>query len=329
MRQHLIFALFVLILIGLVGFLIEFVLLPNNRHLPRDTYLMGWVGYPYNHIDDTDLNSIGLTGDTPETHLSADTVRILTLGGSAIFNRRFTERFKQALSLRTNHPVEVVGAAYRGHTTRSSVIKHDFFSPGFRFDYLIFYHGINDTWANNVDPGEFQADYRHLDAWYRRNWILDNSILARDLYNRFFYRKPERKEGKSAFKSVESFRTNLEHIVRRALDHGTVPILVTFATCVPETYTLKRFLAGEAGYNNPERYDPQPIEGWGPKNLVLQGIRKHNRVTQEVAVKFGVPLLDASVVFGSDPFDFGDVCHFSEPGTDRFAGLLAGFSFRN
>ena len=26
-----------------------------------------------------------------------------------------------------------------------------------------------------------------------------------------------------------------------------------------------------------------------------------------------------------DPLDFGDVCHFSEPGTDRFAGLLAEF----
>ncbi len=326
MRQNLVFITFLLVVIGLAAYVVEFVYLPSTRHIQRDHYLMGWVGYPGNRIDNTVLNSIGLTGDVPETVSPAEGItRVLTLGGSAIFNRRFTERMKAALDGNSDRRFEVLGAAYRGHTTRSSVIKYDFFSRHYDFDYVLLYAGINDTWSNNVAPDDFTNDYHHLDAWYRRNVILNNSILARDLYNKHIHRKPERRWGESAYRSAETFRANLEWIIRRALDRGSVPLLVTFATCVPPDYTMKRFLAGEVSYNNPERYDPQAIEGWGPKNKVLEGIALHNAVTRELAAECGVPLLDAAVAFGSDPEDFGDVCHFSESGTDRFAELLATF----
>ncbi|MEZ5276636.1 MAG: hypothetical protein R3F07_09670 [Opitutaceae bacterium] len=325
MRKHLPFASFLFVLIALSITFIEFIYLPHARHLPREFYLMGWVGYPDTQIDDTTLNSIGLTGDVPEPVRPVGTIRVLTLGGSAIFNRRFTERLKTSLQEQSTRTFEVVGAAYRGHTTRSSVIKAAFLTKRYPFDFILIYHAINDTWANNVAPDDFRSDYSHLDAWYRRNWILENSILARDLYNSRLYRKPARREGESAFRSAETFRANLEILVRTAIEHGSIPLLVTFATCVPTDYTLDRFLAGEVSYNNPERHDPRAIEEWGPKDTVLEGVRRHNAITREVAADLDVPLLDASAIFGSNPLDFGDVCHFSEPGTDRFAGLLAGF----
>lgn len=325
MARRLIFPAFLLGLIGLALYLVEFVYLPQARHLEREAYLMGWIGYPGNKIDDTVLNSIGLTGLVPEPDPPAGTVRVLTLGGSALFNRRFTERLQGELQAAAEADIEVLGAAYRGHTTRSSVIKFPYLAARFPFDFVLIYHGINDTWANNVEPEDFRTDYSHLDAWYRRNWILDRSILARDLYNTRIYRKPKRVNGAGGLRSTETFRANLEGLVRDVLAQGSVPLLVTFATCVPEDYTLQRFLAGEVSYNNPERYDPQAIEGWGPRDQVLTGVEQHNAITREVAAAFEVPLLDAAQLFGSDPFDFGDVCHFSEPGTDRFARLLAGF----
>jgi lysophospholipase L1-like esterase len=325
MRKQVFFAFFITGLAAVALYVIEFVYLPKARHLARDAYLMGWIGYPGNPIDDTRLNRLGLTGDVPELKSRDGGIRILTLGGSTLFNRRFTERLKAALSERSDQPIEVVGAAYRGHTTRSSVIKYGYLTDRYDFDSVLIYHGINDTWANNVAPEDFASDYSHLDAWYRRNWILNNSILARDLYNKLIYRKPERLNGKSAFQSTETFQANLERLVTRTIEDGAIPLLVTYASCVPPDYSLERFLKGEVSYNNPERYDAQAIEGWGPKDTVLEGINRHNQVTIEVAHRHALPLLDAAVIFGSDPVDFGDVAHFSEPGTDRFAALLAGF----
>jgi lysophospholipase L1-like esterase len=325
MREHCVFAFFFAGLAAIALYAIEFIYLPKTRHLDRDAYLMGWIGYPGNTIDDTVLNSLGLTGDVPRTRSTNGTIRILTLGGSSLFNRRFTERLKTALDARSDRSIEVVGAAYRGHTTRSSVIKFDYLTDRYAFDFILVYHGINDTWANNVAPDDFETDYGHLDAWYVRNWVLEHSMLARDLYNKLGYRKPKRLNGRSAFRSVETFGANLEDLLTRILARGAVPLLVTFASCVPPDYRLERFLKGEVSYNNPDRYDPQAIEGWGPREKVLEGIERHNTITRELAAEFNVPLLDAAHAFGSDPVDFGDVCHFSEPGTDRFAGLLADF----
>lgn len=325
MRKHLVFLSFLLLVLTVAVYVIEFITLPKARQLARDAYLMGWIGYPNNPIDDTRLNNLGLTGDEPEFKSREGVIRILTLGGSTLFNRRFTERLIAVLDDKSDLPIEVVGAAYRGHTTRSSVIKYDYLTDRFEFDYVVVYHAMNDTWANNVDPDDYTEDYTHLDAWYHRNWLLDNSIMARDLYNRYLYRKPERVDGAAAFKSVETFASNLEEIVTRTIRDGAVPLLVTYCTCVPPDYSLGRFLKGEVSYNNPDRYDAQAIEGWGPKDAVLEGVALHNQVTAELARQYDLPLLDAAVIFGSDPIDFGDVAHFSDSGTDRFAALLADF----
>lgn len=325
MRKHLVFLSFLLLVLAVAVYVIEFITLPKARQLSRDAYLMGWIGYPNNPIDDTRLNSEGLTGDVPEFKSRDGVIRVLTLGGSTLFNRRFTERLIATLDEKSDLPIEVVGAAYRGHTTRSSVIKYDYLTDRWEFDYVVIYHAMNDTWANNVVPDDFTEDYTHLDAWYHRNWLLDNSIMARDLYNRYIHRKPERVEGACAFQSVETFEANLEKIVTKTIEDGAVPLLVTYCTCVPADYSLGRFLKGEVSYNNPEQYDAQAIEGWGPKETVLEGVALHNKVTMDVAQQTNLPLLDAAEIFGSDPVDFGDVAHFSDPGTDRFAALLADF----
>jgi hypothetical protein len=66
MRKHLVFLTSLFVLIGLAGYLVEFIILPKARHPSRDTYLMGWIGHPGNQLDDTLLNRERLTRDVPE-----------------------------------------------------------------------------------------------------------------------------------------------------------------------------------------------------------------------------------------------------------------------
>jgi hypothetical protein len=136
--------------------LIEFLFAPWYvfRSVDRDLGLMGFYAPPGMVVDDTRINSDGFTGhELSQIDDSADTLRILTLGGSTMFNRRMTERMIESWSDALPTAPQVVGAALRTHTTRASVIKYKYYFSKYRFDYVLIYHGINDLWANNVPPG--------------------------------------------------------------------------------------------------------------------------------------------------------------------------------
>jgi len=158
---------------------------------------------------------------------------------------------------------------------------------------------------------------------------LDNSLIARGIYDKFFCHVAPPQfsritlENGAGFSSERTFRRNLRTLVESSRRHGARPALLTFAWSAPETYTRERFLAGEVGYRNPEKYDAYPLEFWGKPNYVREGLQRHNRIVRALASELSVPLIDAEGYMENNPAWFGDPCHLNEEGTDRFIGYLA------
>ena len=310
----------------------EFVVLPwRYRPVPRAIQLCGFHAPPNTLVDDTEINALGFTGDNISPAKFSGTVRFLTLGGSAMFNRRMTERLGVRLREAASQPVELLGAALRGHTTVASVLKYEALAD-YEFDCVIIYHGINDLFANNVPASTYRPDYSQIDPWYHRGPIVDRSLLVRRISNRSAdesrvataYPQPDVENG-AQFASAQVFEASLRRIIETAQGRREVPVLVTFAWAIPPNYSRDAFDEVTLGYNNREYYDPCPVETWGSPAYVAEGIQRHNAITRRLAAEYGVPLLDQEALMGKDLQWYGDVCHFSEPGTERFIGFLVEF----
>lgn len=304
----------------------EFFLLPSLNGLPRDVILMGFAATPHTLVDDTPINSMGFTGDVIGLTQDPGTIRILTLGGSAMFNRRMTERLKQRLARASTQRIELLGAALRTHTTWSSVLKYKLLRK-YRFDVVIIYHGINDLWANHIRIRDFQRDYSHLGAYYKRSALLDNCLICRSIYNTWLYSKPNAHMGDnlSGFASENIFRGNMLTLINDIRSDGATPILMTFAWNIPAGYTREAFQSHAVGYNNPNNYDSWPVEIWGSPDYVREGLRRHNGILYELAKSHDVLLIDQERLMGKDLKWFGDMCHFSEEGTERFIEHIVDF----
>ncbi|MDP6504347.1 MAG: SGNH/GDSL hydrolase family protein, partial [Planctomycetota bacterium] len=72
------------------------------------------------------------------------------------------------------------------------------------------------------------------------------------------------------------------------------------------------------GYNNPERLVYTPVHVWGPPIYVEEGLERHNAQIRQLAEEHDVYLIDTEEKIPLDMKYFGDVCHFSEEGVDRF-----------
>jgi lysophospholipase L1-like esterase len=315
---------------------------------PRDILLMGFSAPPGITFYGTKINELGFTGKVPAIPKPVGTARILTLGGSAFFNRNVGDRLSNKLdelmlkdtNLNSSR-AEVLGGALQRHTTRASLLKFKAlqrygFDQENGFDFVVVYHGINDLWANNVPKKQFRADYAQLDPWYRHNILLDNSLILRKIYNSWIYPLfysaqddvgyPNKEhENQSNFASEKTFEKNIQQLIDDVKQSGGTPVLLTFAWYIPPQYTYELFDKGELGYNNPDKYNQTPVEMWGSIAYVNEGIARHNAVTRQLALKNHVPLLDMEKFIGDDADKFGDVCHLSDSGTQYMVDMLAAF----
>lgn len=333
-RAALAYAVYLLTLFALALAAAEFILLPRiGSSLPRAVQLMAFAAPPGALIDDTRISAMGFAGDAVEVTKPAGTRRVLMLGSSAFFNRRMAERLKERLASASPQRIEVVGAALRSHTTMSSVLKYRLLAR-YRFDDVLIYHGINDLWANLVPPEQFDENYAHLGCAYRRGVLLEHSLLARRLYDRFFCRVDPPQFSKVAldnaagFRSEATFRRNLRTIVAEARENGARPVLMTFGWSIPPGYTKERFAAGTVGYRNPDNYDAWGVELWGKPDDVREGLARHNQVIRALAAELNVPLIDIEALMEHDPAWFGDPCHLNEEGTERLVDYVARFMSR-
>lgn len=320
-----------------IAVIFEFVILPWHFHLPRDIALMGFAGVPNTIVDDTAINSMGFTGDILSERKDPGKVRILTLGGSVMFNRRMTERLKEKLAEVSGRPVEIMGAALRTHTSMSSLLKYRVLSK-YKFDYVFIYHAINDLFVNNVRPDQFKSDYSHMVPWYKRNFLLDHSLIARLIYNKFIWGKrifgmekvwyiyPQDSDVENLmnFVSEKLFRRNMTLLVKEIKKNGAVPVLMTFAWDIPDNYTREAFESGKAGYAK-SNFKTHPVELWGSPEFVKEGLQRHNKVIREISKEYNVLLLDQENLMGKNMRWFEDVCHLSEDGVNRFVRYIAEF----
>ncbi len=323
-----------LVLLVLCAFMLavavaEFVIFPvhlRSAGLPSRTInLMGFHAEPKRYIHDTWVNAMGFTGAVPEKSKVAGTVRVLTLGGSVFFNRRFTERLTQALAGVSDVKVEVVGAALQTHTTRSSLLKYRKVFRDLDFDVVLIYHGVNDLWMHHVADSDFRADYSHYDPWYRRNILLDNSILCRLLYNAVLWRPPAKHVNGATAAGFRMFEHYMGDLVRECKDAGAEPVLISFAWYIPETYTLEAFKRGELDYSHPGAYMTSPVELWGGVDYVEAGIHRHNAITASIAESEHVPHLDQAKAMPRSGRYFDDPVHLSDEGVQVFVAAIAEF----
>ncbi len=307
-----------LILFASVWYLAEVVLLPRVVQAPsREAFLMGHCSPPHTRVDGAPINAMGFAGDVLDREKPAGVKRILTLGGSAFFNRDMADRLGQSLRGMSGSRLEVLGGALRVHNSRSSLHKFRYLSS-YGLDYVLIYHGVNDLDANHVLPKYFSPDYTHLHPFFKRNFILDNSVAARVIYNRFLYKRPPTVLMGADYMAEPIFKDNLETLVDEIRASGGEPILMTFAWSIPPQYSLSSFQSGGVGYNNPDNYDSCPVEMWGTPAYVREGLDRHNAVTRKVAEQKKVRLIDQEELMGKSLEWFGDPVHLSEPGTQKF-----------
>lgn len=341
MRRHAFF-LYCLSLTVLALLITEFVLLPRLHGLPRATLLNGFAAVPGQLVDGQRINRLGFTGDEISEEKPANTIRVLVLGSSTMFNRQMAARLKAALQHKTNRRIELLDAGIRSHTSRADLLKWQLLA-GYQWDYVLLYDGINDLWANHVLPADFRADYGHLDPWYRRNALLDNSLLARYGYNRLypllhainrhyhhrffpdyqfvFARKPY--VNAANFASFAAYADNVQAIITQARATGARPVLITFAYHLPAGYSRQAFLEKKLDYYNPDDYDSRDVYNWGPPDYVREGLARQNDILRDLAGKNDVRLIDVDLAMSGQGRWFGDVCHFNDEGADVFANIVS------
>lgn len=316
---------FLYLLFLIIGALLvaEFLIYPLKLKVQRDYFLMGFFANTQK-IYGTPINNMGFTGDVLKTNKHPLTIRILTLGGSAFFNRRMTERLKERLQSATSQPIEILGAALRTHTSWSSIYKYKLLSR-YKFDYVLIYEGINDLWANRVASKDFKDDYSQLSPWYKRSFFLSHSMIYRSHYNKHLYRKPKAITSSPGYQSIRILKMNLENLIDLVRKDGGVPILMTFVWNIPSNYNFEDFVSNNVGYYNPDNYNKCPVELWGSPEYVRVGLMRINDMIKEVACNKNVLLIDQDNMMSQDISLLGDVRHFNDRGIDQFIDNIVNY----
>jgi len=263
-------------------------------------------------------------------------VKVLLLGGSVLY---FAGR-ENALESAFDAPARVYNLAQTAHSSHDSLTKYQYvLDRGYEFDYVIFYHGINDVRANNVPPELFSRDYNHY-FFYRltntvfreRNPVLrlvlnsalvfrierlvtqlrETRFFGRNLVHIAFPREDWLRYG-ADIKSREVFEKNLLEIARLAQEHGSRLIVPRFASHP----FLAEYAAGrETGKTEEEMVEF--AEQWGLPRHVAKGIQAHNDVIEAHSERY--TFVDTRALEEAD--NFVDPCHFTSEVQAEFAGLL-------
>lgn len=232
---------------------------------------------------------------------------------------------------------QVINLAQPAHNSLDSWYKYRYISQ--RFDWVLFYHGINDTRTNNIETERFDPWYRHVEfyddlyilyrhkelRWLTFPFILDwiwhsaqkknRNYIPRELFRGLLDGKPEPHvlEG-SQIKSARSFRRNLENIADRAASKGETLILGAYAYYIPQDYSYDAFKAQTLDYGQ----QIYPIELYGIPSNVKKALDTHEDIVRNLASEHHLELLDLQALLPKDSLHFDDVCHI----TDKACGLF-------
>jgi hypothetical protein len=267
---------------------------------------------------------------------------VLLLGGSVIhanFGNVEGELLEQ-LAARGRRNVRIVNLAMPAQTSRDSWLKYAAL-PDARFELVVLYHGMNDVRVNNAPPDVFREDYSHY-SWYQavntlapyhgKSWFALPYTLhylagrVRVAIDGDSYLPPGRPRADwvrygSEPRSTEPFRRNLAGLLDLASERGDRVLLMSFASYVPENYTLDAFKEQRLDY----LLHTSAIELWGKKEHVIATLKAHNQVIRELAVQHPeVLFFDQESLMPKSAEYFNDVCHFTLVGSRKFVENLLG-----
>jgi hypothetical protein len=271
---------------------------------------------------------------------AAARAHVLLLGGSTLHPRWGTvqEELREQLAFAGHRDVRIFNLAAGGLTSRDSRLEYEALGDE-HFDLVLVYDGINEARANNVPPDLFRDDYGHY-GWYevvnalsrhqgRARFALPYTVeylglRLRELLHpsRYVSRDTVRHDWVQYADTVRSagpFEDNLRAILARASERGEPVVLMTFATWVPEDYSLERFQASKLGYG----LHQMALELWGDPHHVQHAVATHNAVVRRVAQEgHGVRFVDQARLLAGRPGWFNDPCHLSLRGAHRFVHNL-------
>jgi hypothetical protein len=261
---------------------------------------------------------------------------ILLLGGSSL-NPAWgpvQAALAEELAYRGHRNVHIYNLAWPAHTSRDSWLKYAALGTA-RFDLVLVYDGINDTRANNAPPGIFREDYGHY-SWYEMvntlasyhgtatfalpytlHYLALNvrQALRKDRYVPTADPRPEWVQYGRDPRSAVSFERNLQAILDLAERRGDRVMVMTFATYVPDHYSLEAFEQKRLGYG----LHFKPIEDWGRREYVVKAVEVQNEAVRRLAAQHkGVLLVDQARLMAASPRYFNDPCHFTVVGATRF-----------
>lgn len=251
---------------------------------------------------------------------------VLLLGGSVLHKNWGTVEKELGAQLASSgyKNVRIYNLAMPGHTSRDSWLKYSTLGQS-RFDLVVYYHGINDSRANNAPPEIFRKDYSHY-IWYemvntmaRHHGsalfalpytlqylaVSTRQTLTKDRYIPFSNIREEWVQYGGAIRSAESFRQNLSDILNVASSRGDRVMTMTFATYVPNDYS-------------PESYE-WPLEICGRREFVLSAIHSHNEIVKKLAAKNKRGwITDQAALMPGDASFFEDPYHLTAAGSRQF-----------
>ena len=258
---------------------------------------------------------------------------VLLLGGS-VLNRAWGTvegELRDRLQVEGFRPVRIHNMARPAHTSRDSLLKYVALKES-RFDLVVFYHGINETRANNVPPELFREDYGHY-GWYqqvnalapshgtsslavfptlRLCWIKLEQLVRSERYIARDAPRADWIRHGTAFQSAQSFEQNVEAIVALSGEREEKLMLMTFAIHVPANYSVAAFRDKQLDYS----LHRDPIELWGERTNVVGAIDAQNEAVRAIAGgQPNVLCVDQARAMPRNARHFNDPCHLTGVGS--------------
>ncbi len=271
-------------------------------------------------------------------------VDVLLLGGSVLHSEWGTIGPTLQTRLETEYkaPVRLHNLGTPAHTSLDSKLKLELLQDK-AYDAILLYHGINETVFNNCPAHVFKSDYSHVE-FYRSLYsttgtfsnisILPHTIAVLQLaWIKAFSKEqlvpfhiPENKAWQDFGKTLRTdttFAANYTAVMENAHKRGIPVVVPSFATYVPDNYSMEAFMAKELDYT-----DPQCVtEVWGTPKYIEAAIAAHNVALAEICEQQSENSLlycvELDEQFPKHGKNFNDICHLTPAGCNDYVRIVA------
>lgn len=225
---------------------------------------------------------------------------------------------------------KIYNLAQSGHTSSDSLNKLKYLAKkGYSFDYIVFYHGINDVKLNNFPDELFKDNYQQhyyfkftnkiFNYDNKFNFIFNSALIKKLMFNyyKLFYYEiefiipPEWNKFGGNIKSKQAFNNFLNQFITIARTQNSKIIIPLFAYNIPDNYSKELFLDRKIGYSLNLNEDI-PLDIYGTPKNIIKGINIHNELAINLSNDFVVIINTTNISHNIS--NFIDGIHLSEIG---------------